>query len=117
VAGRALVHRRVLIRPCLLLVLAEAPGHGYDLVDRLRPLGFDWQGPGPIYQHLRNLERAGLLRSAVTARNGPARRIYEITAEGLVALDSSAAGVARLIDLADDFIRRYAMVTAPDANL
>ena len=36
---------RALVAPSLLLLLAEAPGHGYELMERLRPLGFDWGGP------------------------------------------------------------------------
>ena len=35
-------------RPCLLLLLAEAPGHGYELMERLTALAADWGGPGPI---------------------------------------------------------------------
>lgn len=37
-----IAHPRALISPCLLLLLAEAPGHGYELMERLKPLGFDW---------------------------------------------------------------------------
>lgn len=66
----------------MLLVLAEAPGHGYALIDRLKSMGFDWSGPDPICQHLRNLQDADLVRSTVAARRGPARRVYEPTDSG-----------------------------------
>ena len=52
---------RELLSPFLLLLLAESPGHGWDLMERLRPLGFDWGGPGPIYRDLRALEAASLI--------------------------------------------------------
>lgn len=54
---------RELLVPSLLLLLAESPGHGYELMERLRPLGFDWGGPGPVYRDLRSLEDAGLVTS------------------------------------------------------
>ena len=76
-------HPRALLAPCLLLLLAEAPGHGYELMERLKPLGFDWGGPGPIYRELRSLENAGLVASAWSApRAGPVPRVYELTDEG-----------------------------------
>lgn len=59
---------RELLAPSLLLLLAEAPGHGYELMDRLRPLGFDWGGPGPIYRELRTLEDAGPHRLGLVGR-------------------------------------------------
>ena len=68
-------HPRALLAPCLLLLLAEAPGHGYELMERLKPLGFDWGGPGPIYRELRALENSGLVASAWSApRAGPVPR-------------------------------------------
>ena len=54
---------RELLAPSLLLLLAESPGHGYELMERLRPLGFDGGGPGPIYRELRSLEDSGLVTS------------------------------------------------------
>lgn len=97
----------MLIRPCLLLVLAEAPAHGYALIDRLKGLGFDWNGPGPIYQHLRHLQDSDLLRSTIATREGPARRVYELTDAGVAALDVSAAGVGQLNWLTGEFLRRH----------
>ena len=36
-----LVQRRPLLPPCLLLLLAEAPSHGYELAERLKQWGFE----------------------------------------------------------------------------
>jgi len=105
-------HPRALLRPCLLLLLAERPGHGYDLVERLKPFGFDWGGPGPLYQTLRRLEEAGWVVSAWDASAaGPARRTYELTEEGWRVLGEYAEGLDRLSTRIDEYRARYRRVT------
>nr|MBA3788699.1 helix-turn-helix transcriptional regulator [Actinomycetota bacterium] len=65
------------LRPCLLLLLREQPAHGYELLERLRPLGFAGDDPGGLYRTLRALERDGLVHSAwEPSQSGPNRRIY-----------------------------------------
>ncbi len=101
-------HPRALLAPCLLLLLAEAPGHGYELMERLKPLGFDWGGPGPIYRELRSLENAGLVASAWSApRAGPVPRVYELTDEGRKSLDRCAGNVVELSGLLNQFLGRH----------
>ncbi|MDP1806166.1 MAG: PadR family transcriptional regulator, partial [Acidimicrobiales bacterium] len=98
---------RELLAPSLLLLLAESPGHGYELMERLRPVGFDWGGPGPIYRDLRSLEDAGLVTSNwFVGQSGPGRRVYEITAAGRESLDRSVAGVIGLQRLIAEFQTR-----------
>ncbi len=89
-------HPRALLAPCLLLLLAEAPGHGYELMERLKPLGFDWGGPGPIYQELRKLDAAEFVHSSWERSQGPARRVYEPTDSGMAALEHYVRDVAEL---------------------
>ena len=97
----------------MLLLLAESPGHGYELMERLKPLGFDWNGPGPIYRELRSLEAGGLVSSAWSApKAGPVPRVYELTPAGHQALERSAAGVADLQGLIVQYLTRYRAVTA-----
>jgi len=101
-------HPRALLAPCLLLLLAEAPGHGYELMERLKPLGFDWGGPGPIYRELRALENTGLVASAWSApRAGPVPRVYELTTDGRKSLDRCAANVVELSGLLNQFLGRH----------
>ncbi len=101
-------HPRALLAPCLLLLLAEAPGHGYELMERLKPLGFDWGGPGPIYRELRALENNGLVASAWSApRAGPVPRVYELTNDGRKALDRCASNVVELTGLLNQFLSRH----------
>ena len=101
-------HPRALLAPCLLLLLAEAPGHGYELMERLKPLGFDWGGPGPIYRELRAVENAGLVASAWSApRAGPVPRVYELTDDGRTSLDRCAGNVVELSELLNQFLGRH----------
>ncbi len=101
-------HPRALLAPCLLLLLAEAPSHGYELMERLKPLGFDWGGPGPIYRELRALETANLVASAWSApRAGPVPRVYELTDAGRQSLDRCAANVNHLTALLNQFLGRH----------
>lgn len=101
-------HPRALLAPSLLLLLAESPGHGYELMERLKPLGFDWGGPGPIYRELRALENAGLVASAWSApRAGPVPRVYELTDEGRKSLDRCASNMVELSSLLSQYLGRH----------
>jgi PadR family transcriptional regulator, regulatory protein PadR len=68
----------------LLAVLAEAPGHGYELSQRLTARsGGELEVPeGSLYPALHRLERAGLVASAWSADGGRRRRVYRLTAAG-----------------------------------
>src|SRR4029079_4973789 len=72
--------RRGDIRTAVLSVLAEAPGHGYDVMQTLEEkTGGAWRpSPGSVYPTLQLLEDEGLVRSV--ERDG--KRIFEITDEG-----------------------------------
>ena len=105
---------RELLAPSLLLLLAEFPGHGYELMERLRPLGFDWGGPGPIHRDLHSLEDAGLIASDwVVGESGPGRRVYEITPSGRESLDRSVAGVLGLRRLVAEYQVRLRAIARP----
>ena len=109
-----LTHPRELLRPCLLLLLAEEPGHGYDLMMRLKPFGFNWGGPGPIYRELRILEDSGAVRSSWEAPGaGPARHVYELTPVGAVTLTRWAGDLHNLSRLLDDYHGRFHALREP----
>ena len=108
---------RALLPPCILLLLAEAPGHGYELMDRLKPLGFDWDGPGPIYRELRALEAANLVTSAWSVpKAGPVPRVYELTSSGREALERSAAAMAELQALTGQYLARLGALRSPASS-
>jgi DNA-binding PadR family transcriptional regulator len=72
--------RRGDTRTGLLAALAEAPGHGYELIQRIEEKSDGaWRpSPGSVYPTLQLLEDEGLVRA--TERDG--KRTFEITDEG-----------------------------------
>jgi PadR family transcriptional regulator, regulatory protein PadR len=103
-----LVQRRPFLPGCLLLLVGEEPGHGYELTERLKQWGFDLTGPGPVYRELRLLEENGLVRSMWSApQSGPVPRVYELTDEGRDALDGAATDLLDISRLLDDFQARH----------
>jgi len=101
------------LRPCLLLLLRERPSHGYDLLERLRPLGFNRDDPGRLYRALRALETDELVRSIwETSSSGPDRRMYELTREGMEALHESVTALKVTHELLGVFVSRYAEFVA-----
>jgi PadR family transcriptional regulator PadR len=102
--------RRRWLEPFALLLLAAGPAHGYSLLGRLNELGVAAEDVdvGQVYRTLRELELAGLVRSRwQTPQAGPARREYELTANGLAVLDGWAEVMRERGRLIGDFFDRY----------
>lgn len=109
---------RNLLRACVLLLLREQPGHGYDLLQRLAPFGCG-DDPGRLYRALRALEREGLVHSTWEASpTGPDRRIYEPTRPGMEHLHRSATAIATARETLGTFLSRYGEFVAlrPEAR-
>ena len=110
---------RGFLQPRLILLLLDGPAHGYELMERLEGDGeMPAADPGLLYRTLRQLEHEGLLRSNWdTEGQGPARRLYEVTPEGIDFLHTWAAR-ARLIQrrLAQFSAQYEAHFGAPDSN-
>ena len=99
---------RGFLRPCILLLLGEQPAHGYELLGRLRALGFmqpkkkgRYADGGGLYRALHSLEAEGLVISACEhsgrerpGRGGP-RRTYALTGSGREELHRRALVTAR----------------------
>ena len=73
----------------LLAVLAVAPCHGYELIERLRrqSQGVIAIGEGTLYPMLYKLESAGSIRGAWKIHRGRRRRVYRLTSAGHRRLD------------------------------
>jgi PadR family transcriptional regulator len=95
--------------PAVLLLLRERPAHGYELLDALPPLTGDARvDMGNLYRVLRALEEDGLVRSEWEAdAPGPARRTYELTADGRRLLDEWASALRHSRARIDAFLERY----------
>lgn len=101
---------RGFIQPRLLLLLARKATHGYELMEALRttPGSESLSDPGMLYRTLRQLEEAGVVRSAWdTGGRGPARRVYEITRIGREHLETWAAEIRKTRTHLTEFLEEY----------
>lgn len=99
--------------PCLLLLLREHADHGYDLAERLTPLGLGEEDSSSIYRGLRALERDGLVQSRWDRSNaGPVRRTYDITPQGVAELAEWVQTLEQTRAELDYFLYRYAVLAA-----
>ena len=96
------------LEPALLLLLAEQPAHGYELVDRAAEL-VPGERPelGGLYRVLRALEEDGLVNSEWDANEpGPAKRRYELTPAGHELLRAWAKALKQTQGVVDAFLTR-----------
>ncbi len=81
----------------VLALLADASGHGYVLIERLRAQGFDRVQGGTLYPLLRRLEERGLVTHEwIHDQAGPGRKEFSITGTGMEELDQARAEWARM---------------------
>ena len=107
---------RYFLRPWVLLLLEEQATHGYDLIKRLRTVGFEGVDRS-VYRTLSALERSGAVAASWdTPDAGPARRVFAITPEGLDDLRRWADLIANLRSLLDTMVDRYRAATEPPGS-
>ena len=96
------------ILPMLLLrLLGEETDYGYAIVLRLRAMGFSDMAEGTVYPALARMERKGLLSSnLVPSSSGPARKYYQLTAEGIRELERSSEAWSVLRSKVDGIMAR-----------
>jgi poly-beta-hydroxybutyrate-responsive repressor len=97
------------IQPSLLLLLSEESAHGYQLLDKLNQ-NEDTKGmdPGFLYRTLRQFEEDGLVKSSWDMEGrGPARRVYEITADGVEYLHAWADHIRSTRERLGRFLETY----------
>jgi PadR family transcriptional regulator, regulatory protein PadR len=77
-----------LVEPALLVLLSQGNLHGYTLLERVEALGLVALQPSMVYRILREMEEAGWVSSIWDREQtqGPPRRVYTLTEEGLAAL-------------------------------
>ena len=105
-----------LVVGCILLLLAEQRGHGYELHERIKQVMPLWDvSPGNLYRELRRMDADGLVASVWEApqTRGPARRVYEITNAGRRALDDWIMGVGGLVEMLEACIAMHATLPKP----
>lgn len=98
------------MEPCLLYLLLEKPGHGYELLERLGRFGFegDPADAATLYRTLRRMEKEKKVSSRwYPGSSGPARRLYEVTAKGEKLLHKWAASIREKRARMDSFLNAY----------
>lgn len=94
--------------PVILLHLRDINAYGYELMEKLTTFGIDSVDRGNFYRILRQLEKDELVTSEWnTDENGPAKRIYAITEEGLSYLDLWAGSFDEYQKLLTNFFKLY----------
>ncbi len=94
--------------PAILLLLAEAPCHGYGLVDQLQDLGLATASGPSVYRALAALEQDGLLESwGAEPIAGSTRRVYGLTDAGRSQLTTWMQVVSTERDALDGALHRY----------
>lgn len=98
------------MQPSLLMALRDGPNYGYPLISTISEYGF-LRGdapPGMVYRHLRQMDEDGLVTSSWDAEgDGPAKRIYAITAEGEEVLEMWIHHMEQQREKLDNFIALY----------
>lgn len=96
------------LRASLLLLIGEAPAHGYDLLDQIAQLGLRSVDPGGLYRTLRVMEDDGLVVSSWEHSNaGPARRTYRLTSDGVDWLHAWAGALRESHRYLSAYLARY----------
>jgi PadR family transcriptional regulator, regulatory protein PadR len=94
--------------PRLLLLLSKKAAHGYELLEALREGDQAGIDPGNLYRTLRGLEEEGLVCSTWDTDNpGPARRVYQLTSQGIEQMHAQAAGLYNTRQRLDQFLADY----------
>jgi DNA-binding PadR family transcriptional regulator/polyisoprenoid-binding protein YceI len=118
VAGFTLAPPRHFLLPAVLLLVAEHPSHGYELVKSLSALRFGRVDRPSVYRALAQLEAGGLVEAWSDAPvAGSMRRVYGITPDGSRVLRTWMGVIKEERDGLDRVLRRYAATGTVDALL
>ncbi len=102
---------KTFLQPYMLLILRQWNAHGYEVWERLMQMGFpgfDHNDRATVYRALRQLEREGKVKSVWdTKTEGPARRVYSLTAAGEEFLKFWASGLDQYRKTLDFFFKMY----------
>lgn len=98
------------VEACLLCLLREGETHGYNLMEKLIHYGFVDKdiNISIIYRALRNMETELLVTSTwQESDQGPNKRLYSITAQGLKELDNWIVLIKKRRKSIDSIISMY----------
>ncbi|MBU4532512.1 MAG: helix-turn-helix transcriptional regulator [Eubacteriales bacterium] len=103
-----------MVWPTLLLLLVAKPAHGYELIRALHEMD-TIEGdldPATVYRNLRRMEEDDLVSSYwESGAAGPARRLYQLTERGELALHLCVPLVDSRKDSLERFLHNYSAVS------
>lgn len=118
VSAFTLAPPRHFLLPAVLLLVAEQPSHGYELVKSLSAMRFGRVDRPSVYRALAQLEAAGLVEAWSDAPvAGSMRRVYGLTPDGGRVLRTWMGVIKEERDGLDRVLRRYAATGTIDALL
>lgn len=98
---------RAYLRVVLLVLLADGPTHGYELLEQVRAAGIRLADPGALYRTLRAMEQRRDLESWwEPSSSGPLRRTYLLTSRGREALVAEMQATRATVDLLGEVLDR-----------
>jgi PadR family transcriptional regulator PadR len=100
-------------QPAVLLLLAQEPSHGYSLFGKLSDIGVlgEDETPTLVYRVLNKLEADGLASHGHEDEGqGPTRKVYSLTEQGLQALEHWSARLEQMNNLFAWFGKTYASI-------
>ena len=97
------------IQPSILLFLSRKPSYGYELIEKLKSLGFHKESidVGAVYRTLRRLEKEGFVKSSWQIKERRKKRVYKITPNGRVLLRIWVERIKERKEALEKFIKFY----------
>ena len=102
---------------CVLLVVSEKETYGYEMVARLKEVGFKDIIGGTVYPLLQKLEKNGYLSSRMKpSPDGPDRKYYSITTAGVEHYEQFKIQWANFSENVDAVIRNHEVMMNDETN-
>lgn len=96
-----------ILEGCVLSVLKENTTYGYELVQQLIQFGFTDLSAGTVYPLLQKLEKQNMISGELRASpDGPNRKYYSLTADGVNRLDEFNDQWEKLSDIVNVILKR-----------
>lgn len=102
-----------IVEPLVLVLLTQNPAHGYHIIEQLAErFGVGPMPPQTVYRTLRDMEAHGWVTAVwdPDSAQGPPRKVYQVTNEGLHALDSWLEEIEALQQTLTRFLEVYRKV-------
>lgn len=102
----------------LLLLLAEGPAYGAQLLSRLETeLPHCFADSADVYRNLQEMERNGWVETSwETQEAGPPRKWYAITARGMLALQEHARDIRLRQQNFEFFLARFSRLVSAQGS-